>query len=183
MIDALMALAGEDRVWKGRKGTFFHANFCQPTSRALIADGMLCQHYRFYHGGDSPMTAPCRAGLQSFRRGFVKLRIITAILMLTTVLVANPILLTFEFWGVSDHTSKLHLYLGWTNGFTQARGEGALELLACLDRMSSDQAIAMVDKYYKDHPERWARPFGDEILQALTVDGGPCEGKNAWRRN
>ena len=42
--------------------------------------------------------------------------------------------------------------------------------------LSTRQAIAMIDKQYKDHPERWSRFLGDEIIAALTVSGGPCEG-------
>jgi hypothetical protein len=43
--------------------------------------------------------------------------------------------------------------------------------------MPYDQAVAMIDKYYDDHPERWSNDLGDGIVQALTVAGGPCSGK------
>ena len=67
--------------------------------------------------------------------------------------------------------------LGWSNGFLQSRGPGANELMNCLNGMDAEQAVAMIDKYYKEHPERWSRPFGEEIPEALTVAGGPCQGK------
>jgi hypothetical protein len=78
---------------------------------------------------------------------------------------------------------KLTLYTGWTNGFTYGRGEGALELANCLEEMGADQALGMIDKYYQDHPERWSQPLAGEILRALTVNGGPCQGKDIWSRN
>jgi hypothetical protein len=47
------------------------------------------------------------------------------------------------------------------------------------DNIDYNQAIAMIDKYYKDHPERWARDFGRELLNALTIVGGPCVGEES----
>jgi hypothetical protein len=44
--------------------------------------------------------------------------------------------------------------LGWSNGFLQSRGPGANELMNCLNGMDAEQAVAMIDKYYKEHPER-----------------------------
>jgi hypothetical protein len=35
----------------------------------------------------------------------------------------------------------------------------------------------MIDKYYDDHPEKWSDNLSDEIVQVLTVAGGPCSGK------
>jgi len=40
--------------------------------------------------------------------------------------------------------------------------------------MSYEQAIAMIDKYYKDHPEEWSQPAGMEMYIALTIETGPC---------
>jgi hypothetical protein len=40
------------------------------------------------------------------------------------------------------------------------------------------QAIAMIGKRYQDHPELWAHPLGEQILDALTVERGPCQGKS-----
>ncbi len=86
----------------------------------------------------------------------------------------------FELWGVEGTTKleKACLYWGWTNGFLQARGKRAVHFADCLESITSDQAVAMIDKQYKDHPERWSNPLGEEILEALTVDGSPCEGKS-----
>jgi hypothetical protein len=42
------------------------------------------------------------------------------------------------------------------------------------DNMTYEQAVAMIDKYYADHPERWNQPLAQEVVTALTVQGGPC---------
>jgi len=36
----------------------------------------------------------------------------------------------------------------------------------------------VIDKRYKDHPEKWSHPITQQLLEALTVKGGPCEGEN-----
>jgi hypothetical protein len=51
-------------------------------------------------------------------------------------------------------------------------------LRTCLEGIPVDQAVAMIDKYYKDHPEKWSQVLTVEILEAVTISGGPCEGKN-----
>jgi hypothetical protein len=92
---------------------------------------------------------------------------------------AAPVVHKFELWTAvteGDAVKRSLLLTGWTNGFIQARGAEGLRLAACLETMSYDQMVAMVDKYYKDHPERWSRPFGEEVLNALTVNGSRCEG-------
>jgi hypothetical protein len=103
------------------------------------------------------------------------------VLLAVSSLNADPVLHKFQLWGMSTKDQKLSLYWGWTNGFLQGRGAGAVDLANCLETMTTDQAMAMVDKHYKDHPERWSRPLGAEILIAVTVDGGPCAGKNVWK--
>jgi hypothetical protein len=113
----------------------------------------------------------------------MKLRILTLILLIPAVLGADPVIHKFQLWGGAGPEGKLNLYWGCTNGFLQWRGSGAPELSACLQKMTPDQAMAMVDKYYRDHPERWSQPLGGEILRALTMNGGPCEGKNVWEKN
>jgi hypothetical protein len=92
---------------------------------------------------------------------------------------ADPIRHKFEMWGKTPKAEKIDLYFGWTNGFFQARGSRGEALATCLEIMTYDQAIAMIDKRYKDHPELWSHPLGDQILAALTVDGAPCQGKNS----
>lgn len=96
---------------------------------------------------------------------------------------ASPVLYTFRIWEwAKTDIEKTALFWGWTNGFLQARGHGATALADCLEqKMTTDQAIAMITKYYNGHPEKWSSPFGDQILEALTVEGGPCEGKNPLR--
>jgi hypothetical protein len=84
----------------------------------------------------------------------------------------------FQLWGTMKPLEKLIFYQGWTNGFFAARGQIGLELATCLDKVDSDQAIAMIDKRYKDHPEKWSHPITQQLLEALTVKGGPCEGEN-----
>jgi hypothetical protein len=32
----------------------------------------------------------------------------------------------------------------------------------------------MIDKYYKENPEKWGDPIGFAIMDALTLNGGPC---------
>jgi hypothetical protein len=45
----------------------------------------------------------------------------------------------------------------------------------------SEQATAMIDKRKNDHPEKSCRPLTEQMLEALTSGGGPCEGKNPLR--
>jgi len=101
---------------------------------------------------------------------------------------AESVLHKFELWepGIEFKKDtraiwKMGLYWGWTNGFLQKRGPKGGPLVDCLETMSTDQAIAMVDKYYKDHPEKWSGVFSEQILAALTVAGSPCEGKTPLR--
>jgi hypothetical protein len=108
-------------------------------------------------------------------------KILIVMLLAANSLNAAPVLHKFELWGASTKDEKLSLYWGWTNGFLQGRGPGALDLANCLETMTADQATAMVEKHYKEHPERWSRPLGTEMLIAVTVAGGPCEGKNIWK--
>jgi hypothetical protein len=83
----------------------------------------------------------------------------------------------FRFWGVKTLTEgeKMILYWGWTNGYFQQKGVEVLPFEECLENIPVDQAVAMTDKHYKNHPERWSKFLGKEMLEALTVVGGPCE--------
>jgi hypothetical protein len=38
----------------------------------------------------------------------------------------------------------------------------------------------MIDKRFKDHPEKWSNPLTQQFLEALTVPGSACEGKNPF---
>lgn len=91
---------------------------------------------------------------------------------------------TFMVWGMSSeaqkrsYDEKLAMYIGWSNGYFSGRGAQAFPLRACVeDNVPYGQAIAMIDKYYDNHPEKWSSDLSDEIVQALTVAGGPCSGK------
>jgi hypothetical protein len=100
------------------------------------------------------------------------------VLLMYGLLHADPVIVKFEVWGKGTQLDNMNIYIGWTNGFLQARGPRGMELAKCLNGMSFDQATAMIDKHYKAHPELWAHPLGEEILEAVTANGGPCEGKN-----
>ena len=106
------------------------------------------------------------------------LMLVLAIMLTSGLLRADPVVHKFELWGKGTNLDRLNLYWGWTNGFLQARGPRGVELDTCLESMTTEQAIAMIDKRYKDHPELWSHPLGEQILDALTVEGGPCQGKN-----
>ena len=85
----------------------------------------------------------------------------------------------FELWGDMQGSGEKLLFLsGFTNGLF--KGPRSREFLSLADRMgnvSSQQIIAMIDKYYRNNPERWNSPIGSEIVSAITVKGSPCEGK------
>jgi hypothetical protein len=105
-------------------------------------------------------------------------RLILATLLICSSANAEAVVHKFQLWGTMKPLEKLTFYQGWTNGFFAARGQIGLELATCLDKVDSDQAIAMIDKRYKDHPEKWSHPITQQLLEALTVKGGPCEGEN-----
>jgi hypothetical protein len=98
---------------------------------------------------------------------------------------ANALVHKFEAWGLMDQVRKTFFYQGWTNGFFIAKTHGFNDkemrerenLENCLGAIDTMQAVAMIDKYYKEHPEKWSNPVGLEILQALTTSA-PCVGKN-----
>lgn len=102
---------------------------------------------------------------------------------------SEPLVHKFELWGKWATVTKLNLYLGFTNGLVTAamaagvsasteRKTPGLKLLGCLVndsiRPSYDQAIAMIDKYYRNHPEKWNTLLGEAIIEALLVNDGPC---------
>jgi hypothetical protein len=120
-----------------------------------------------------------RVTVEPKRRWPMRLKLTLAIPLICGLAMASPALHKFSLWGLgTTKNERAFLYWGWTNGFLQARGAYSFGLAACLEEMSTEQALGMVDKYYKDHPEKWSEPFAEQILEALTVDGGPCKGKN-----
>ena len=109
-----------------------------------------------------------------------------ALAILTTTMLADAATAVhaFRVWGMESDTQKrtydekLAMYIGWSNGYFSGRGAQAFPLRSCVeDNIPYIQAVAMIDKYYDDHPEKWSNDLGDGIVQALTVAGGPCSGK------
>jgi hypothetical protein len=95
------------------------------------------------------------------------------------LLMADPAVHHFEIWRMQKTgDEKVALYLGWTNGFLVAGGVARQPLWECLDTITYQQAVSMIDKYSNDHPERWNATFTEGMLEALTVHGSTCEGKN-----
>jgi hypothetical protein len=110
---------------------------------------------------------------------------ISLVILATSMLAdAAPSVQTFRVWGKESATQKstdsekLFMYIGWSNGYFSGHGEQAFPLRLCIeDNIPYGQAVAMIDKYYDDHPEKWSNDLSGEIVQALTVKGGPCGGK------
>jgi hypothetical protein len=107
----------------------------------------------------------------------MKLRMALVILLVCELLKAIPVIHKFQYWGEVDNIAKVYLYTGWTNGFFYGRGARDLDLGTCLEQLGIEQTMAMIDKRHKDHPEKWSSPLGEQILEALTVEGAPCAGK------
>lgn len=110
---------------------------------------------------------------------------IALVLLLSTIYAdAEPATHAFRVWGMKTSTEKLAydekfgMYIGWSNGYFSGRGAQAFPLRLCVENnIPYRQAIAMIDKYHDDHPEKWSNDFSDEIIHALTVAGGPCASK------
>lgn len=110
--------------------------------------------------------------------------ILLAVLAMPMLAEAAPTVHAFRVWAMESDTQKraydekLAMYIGWSNGYFSGRSAQAFPLRSCIeDNIPYIQAIAMVDKYYDDHPEQWSNDLSDEIVRALTVAGGPCSGK------
>jgi len=98
----------------------------------------------------------------------------------------EPVAHRFSMWGVLEDKKleKLHFYWGFTNGLLVGAGAPmrsddtpGKKLLDCLLQPyhpGADQAIAMIDKYYRDNPAKWDTPIGKAIIEALMVKDGPC---------
>ena len=98
----------------------------------------------------------------------------------------NTIFQKFLFWGsAKSESDKIYLYAGFTNGFFSAPSteKGKVDLGDCIEKnIPPEQAVAMIDKYYKDNPQRWSTLLAIGITEALTVKDGPCPGINPWVR-
>jgi hypothetical protein len=95
----------------------------------------------------------------------------------------ESLLHTFKLWNLMETpVERLDLYIGFTNGFfTGPRSPKFLVLMNCVEKnIPATQAIAMIDKYYKENPQRWGMPLGQEIVAALIVKDGPCPGRDPW---
>ena len=98
---------------------------------------------------------------------------------------------TLENWGVMKLPEIKSLYFsGWYAGFSMGimvaqnanrsnLKSSVTEFEKCLDAMSTKQKIAIIDKHYKETPQRWNNLLSAEILVAFGKKGGPCEGKSA----
>lgn len=109
----------------------------------------------------------------------------------------------FHFSAVQDHSSggkagfqwfgswkdipstndKEFLYTGFVNGyFMDDNSVKSRNLARCVDdNVTAEQAVAMVDKYSANNPERWNIPLGMGIIEALTVKDGPCPNLNPFK--
>jgi hypothetical protein len=97
----------------------------------------------------------------------------------------ESLLHSFKLWGLmASPVEKLDIYVGFTNGFFFGpRSPKFVTLLNCVEKnIPSAQAIAMIDKYYKENPQRWGMPLGQEVVAALTVKDGPCPGIDPWSK-
>lgn len=87
------------------------------------------------------------------------------------------VLHTFAYWGTLQTPLEKMIFLnGWTNGYFQGpRSSNFLAFADCMEgKLTEEQAAAMIDKFYNDHPERWSVPLGYGIVLALTVKDSPC---------
>ena len=98
---------------------------------------------------------------------------------------ADPAFHRFELWGRSTAAEKLDFYWGFTNGLLvgathplRSDATPGRQLVACLSddaaRPTTSQALAMIDKYFSENPEKWNTPIGGAMVEALMVKGGPC---------
>jgi hypothetical protein len=107
------------------------------------------------------------------------------------IALGDPVLHAFKVWpALKTYQEKASLYHGWTNGFLSASrhdtNQKQLKRIRdfgeCLEnKISYPQAVAMIDKYYTDHPEFREQPLPEMLLDALTAQGSPCEGKNPYQ--
>jgi hypothetical protein len=114
------------------------------------------------------------------------LKIAVGLVALTYIAPGDPVLQNFGVWAANQtYQEKASLYHGWTNGFlsaakryaSQKQQKRIIDFGACLESMEYAKAVAIIDKYYKDHPELWQEPLPEMLVKALTGPGSPCEGK------
>ena len=87
----------------------------------------------------------------------------------------------FHAWHtLPSQSDKEWVYMGFVNGFIVGDRPTAYDKFAqCVDRnISAEQAVAMIDKYSTDNPQRWKIPLAVGMVEALTVKDGPCPNLN-----
>ena len=98
----------------------------------------------------------------------------------TVVPLPSPLFQQFDVWGTLTPDSKLVFYTGWANGlFTTTKDPGTMALGRCLEKLTFEQILAMIDKRLADHRkdrEGYHNPISPEIIEAVTVAGSPCQG-------
>jgi hypothetical protein len=95
----------------------------------------------------------------------------------TVVPLSSPLIQKFDLWGNLTPESKLFFYSGWASGlFTTTKDPGTLALGRCLQKLSFQQILAMIDKRYAGEREGFENPISTEMIEAVTVTGSPCEG-------
>jgi hypothetical protein len=95
----------------------------------------------------------------------------------TVAPIASPLIVPFDAWINFGPDSKVLFYSGWANGlFTNANDPGTLALGRCLEKLTFQQIVPMIDKRLADHREGLHNPISTEIIEAVTATGSPCEG-------
>src|SRR5262245_36539621 len=66
----------------------------------------------------------------------------------------------FEIWGQLDEPEKGYFLMGYFNGLFEVRLADQFRPLRpfveCVESMSISQRSALIDKYYKNNPEKWS---------------------------
>ena len=94
----------------------------------------------------------------------------------------SPLIEPFDIWISLTPESKLFFYSGWANGlFTTTKDPGTLALGRCVEKLTFQQILPMIDKRLADHREGLHNPISRELIEAVTATGSPCEGITASR--
>jgi hypothetical protein len=84
----------------------------------------------------------------------------------------SPLIEKFDVWGTLTPDSKLAFYSGWANGlFTTTEDPGTLALGRCVEKLSFQQILAMVDRRYAVDREGFKNPISTEIIEAVRSEG------------
>jgi hypothetical protein len=98
----------------------------------------------------------------------------------TVAPIPSPLIEPFEIWINLKADSKVLFYSGWANGlFTNAKDPETVALGRCLEKLSFQQILPMIDKRLADHREGLHNPISTELIEAVTATGSPCEGITA----